>query len=252
MDTHQTFHRFYWWLQEIIAPNLRYCQEVYEDMLRDSVTSETRWLDLGCGHNVLPPWRADEEKRLAAMPERIVGLDYDMPSLRTHQAIEALVRGDVSTLPFRGDAFTLVTANMVFEHLREPETQLEEIKRVMEPGGELVFLTPNCAGYTTILGRLVPEFLKARVVHFFHGRIEGDVFPTFYRMNSPSRVHRAAERSGLIVEEIRLIPSAAQFIKIPPLVIFELIWIRLTMTRWLRALRTNLIVRCRKPGRGPA
>ncbi|MBW2422378.1 MAG: hypothetical protein JRH19_27860, partial [Deltaproteobacteria bacterium] len=73
------------------------------------------------------------------------------------------------------------------------------------------------------------------------------VFPTFYKINSPLQIERAIERSGMRRKEIRLIPSAAQLVKIPPLVFFELIWIRITMTEAFKALRTNLIVRCTKP-----
>ena len=241
------FYRFYWWLQRWIAPGLRYCLEVYEDALADTVKGDTRWLDLGCGHNFLPQWRAEQEQALARRPAQLVGLDYDMPSLRNHRSISQLVRGDISRLPFRDGSFSLVSSSMVFEHLKQPRAQLEEIGRVMNPGGELIFLTPNTMGYTTILGRMVPEFLKARVIRFFHDREEHDVFPTFYRINSPAEVARVVQESGLEAREIRLIPSAAQFVKIPPLVFLELLWIRLTMTKRLQALRTNLIVRCVKP-----
>jgi ubiquinone/menaquinone biosynthesis C-methylase UbiE len=243
----QAFYRLYWWLQRRIAPGLRYCLEEYEDALTDRVKKETRWLDLGCGHNLLPQWRAEQELALARRPAQLVGLDYDLYSLRNHRSISQLVRGDISRLPFRDGSFNLVSSSMVFEHLKQPRAQLEEISRVMNPGGELIFLTPNTKGYTTILGRIAPEFLKTRLIRFFHDREEHDVFPAFYRINSPARIAQAVRESGFEAREIRLIPSAAQFMKIPPLVILELLWIRLTMTKRLEALRTNLIVRCVKP-----
>jgi ubiquinone/menaquinone biosynthesis C-methylase UbiE len=248
----ELFYRFYWWLQRWIAPGLRYCLEEYEDALAESVKRETRWLDLGCGHNLLPQWRAEQEQALTRRPAQLVGLDYDMPSLRNHHSISQLVRGDISRLPFRDGSFNLVSSSMVFEHLKHPRAQLEEISRVMNPGGELIFLTPNAMGYTTLLGRIAPESVKGRLIRFFHGREEHDVFPTFYRINSPGQIARALRESGFEAREIRLIPSAAQFMKIPPLVFFELLWIRLTMTKRLEALRTNLIVRCVKPAEKPA
>jgi ubiquinone/menaquinone biosynthesis C-methylase UbiE len=240
-------YRFYFWIQGYLAPGLRYCQEEYEDVLSEAVKPGVRWLDLGCGHGVLPPWRADQERELTARAGQIVGLDYDMPSLEKHQTIRQLVRADISKLPFREDSFDLVTSNMVFEHLSEPDVQLREIRRIMRAGGELIFLTPNSAGYTTILGRLVPDALKDKVIWFFHEREEDDVFPTFYKINSPAQIDRAIEGSGMRRKEIRLIPSAAQFVKIPPLVVLELLWIRLTMTETFKALRTNVIARCTKP-----
>ena len=190
----EAFYRLYWWLQRRIAPGLRYCLEEYEDALAGSVKRETRWLDLGCGHNLLPQWRAEQEQALTRRPAQLVGLDYDMPSLRNHHSISQLVRGDILRLPFRDGSFNLVSSSMVFEHLKQPRAQLEEIRRVMNPGGELIFLTPNTKGYTTILGRLMPEFLKSRAIRFFHDREEHDVFPTFYRINSPAQIAQARSR----------------------------------------------------------
>ena len=49
---------------------------------------------------------------------------------------------------------------------RLPDDHVREIRRVLSPGGELIFLTPNTAGYTTILSRLIPDRLKAGVISF--------------------------------------------------------------------------------------
>ena len=246
-----TIDRLYWWLKRIIAPDLRYCQEEFEDTLTAAIQPQSRWLDLGCGHSVLPPWRSDAERQLTARPRQVVGLDRDMSSLRRHETISALVRGDISRLPFRDESFSLVTCNMVFEHLEQPEAQLREIRRVLAPGGELVFLTPNTVGYTTLLARLIPEFLKDSIIRFIEGRESHHVFPTFYRINSPRQIEQSVRESGLVPKEIRLIPSAAQLRKVPPLLVLELLWIRLTMIEAFKGLRTNMIVRCARPRSEP-
>ena len=149
------------------------------------------------------------------------------------------------------ESFSLVTCNMVFEHLEQPEAQLREIRRVLAPGGELVFLTPNTVGYTTLLARLIPEFLKDSIIRFIEGRESHHVFPTFYRINSPRQIEQSVRESGLVPKEIRLIPSAAQLRKVPPLLVLELLWIRLTMIEAFKGLRTNMIVRCARPRSEP-
>lgn len=247
MTVRDLLYRFYDWLQRYIAPGLRYCQDEFEDAIRSSVTPNSVWLDLGCGHKILPDWRAEAENHLVETAAAIVGLDYDMPSLRNNESISSCVRGDISQLPFEAESFSVVTSNMVFEHLEDPRMQLKEIERILKPGGELIFLTPNTGGYTTILGRIVPDFLKDKIILLLEGREENDVFPTFYRINSPKDIDRAVAGTGLVVAEVNLIPSAAQFVVFPPLLILELLWIRLTMTELFRGLRTNVIVRCRKP-----
>ena len=104
----------------------------------------SKWLDLGCGHQLLPSWRLEQERSITKKVSCLIGLDYDYYSVHNHRTIKHLVQGDISRLPFVAETFDLVTANMVFEHLSDPENQLREIFRILKPGGSLVFipLTP--------------------------------------------------------------------------------------------------------------
>jgi len=247
MTVRDAMYRLYWKLEPVIAPGLKYSQTHYEATLAQTVKPDCTWLDLGCGHQVLPSWRLAEEQKLVDVPRFLVGVDYDMPSLKQHTTARTRVRGDIQYLPFASGSFDVVTANMVFEHLQHPQAQLQEIRRILRPGGVLVFHTPNARGYLTVLTRMVPEAIKKRLILFLEGRVEEDVFPTHYTINSEEDITALAGETQLDVEEIRFIPSTAEFIMIPPLVIVELLWIRLTMTSWLRGLRTNLIVRLHKP-----
>src|SRR4051812_1010754 len=131
----------YWKMRGVIAPRLKHSQELYEEVLKTYAGEQTRWLDLGCGHHVLPPWREEEEQRLIANCGMIVGMDYDLPSLRKHRSISRKVRGDINHLPFKNDYFDLVTANMVVEHLASPDVQFREVGRILKPGGTFLFHT---------------------------------------------------------------------------------------------------------------
>jgi SAM-dependent methyltransferase len=252
MGLRKILQGFYRSAQKVIVPDLKYSQETFEEYLKDAVKPGCSWLDLGCGHQILPEWRLEEEIEIAKRPGLLIGLDYDMPSLMKHASIRDRIRGDISLLPFADDSFDLVTSNMVFEHLEDPEKQLREICRILKPGGALLFHTPNARGYATRMSRMVPEGLKGRIIYLLEGRTEDDVFTAFYRINDVSRIGRLAEDSELVLEEVMLIPSVAVFQMVPPLVIFELMWIRLTMTSQLERLRTNIIVRMRKKEREPA
>ncbi len=247
MSSRKRLFQLYFRIQRLLAPNLKYSQALYEEVLEESCRGDYHWLDLGCGHHLLPPWREEEERRLVERCRRVVGLDYDMPSLQKHRSIRDRVRGDISRLPFRDDTFDLITSNMVFEHLAEPDRQLAEVHRVLKPGGLLIFHTPNLWGYTTIASRMIPEGMKDHVVRVLEGRSEDDIFPVHYRINSPRRIEALARQTGFEVEKVRLIVSSAQFAVIPPLAALELLWIRVLMLRPLAALRTNIIARLRKP-----
>lgn len=242
--------RWYERIQPSLAPGLRYSQEIWQDVLFDIAPAAGRWLDLGCGRGILPSWRQADERRLVALVPALVGLDYDQPSLRENTSIQNRIRGDISHLPFRSESFELVTANMVFEHLLHPEDQLREIARVLRPGGRLVFHTPNLAGYTTCIAWLTPEFLKKPLIAWLENRSQDDVFETHYKINSSGAVEKAAASAGLIVESIEFITSSAEFIVIPPLMLIELVYLRLLGAHALRKLRPNLIVSLRRPASG--
>jgi ubiquinone/menaquinone biosynthesis C-methylase UbiE len=239
-------YRLYWKMQPAIAPGLEDSQYTYECMLARTVAGTSRWLDLGCGHHLLPPWRTEQEIRLICGANLVVGIDYDHLSLTKHQTIGNLVRGNISRLPFADGTFDLVTSNMVFEHLEHPEQQLREIWRVLAPGGQLIFHTPNKFGYATWMARMVPEAVKDKFVLFFQGRAEEDVFPAFYRINTPQSIHRLATQAGFAKIEIKHTCAFAQFVVIPPLALLELFWIRFLMSKSGRRLRPYLITTLEK------
>jgi SAM-dependent methyltransferase len=233
--------RLYWAMGRIIAPGLKYAQDLYEDVLGSQVDHRTRWLDLGCGHNILPPWRAEQEKALVKRCSQIIGIDVDRSSLSKHPTIKLRIAGSIGRLPFRDACFSLVTANMVLEHLDAPGPQFAEIARVLRPGGIFLMHTPNRRGYAARAAMLIPAPIKKKLVYLLEGRTEGDVFETFYRANTKEEIECLAGSAGLDIRKIRLIVSSAELIVLPPLVIFELVWIRLLITKLLKPYRTHII-----------
>ena len=177
MSFHVHLFDLYGRLRAAIVPTLRYAQDYYQRRLEDALASDVDWLDLGCGHRVLPEWRPDAERALVAKCRSVTGIDYDLPSLQQHRSFNRLVRGDIGALPFRDESFDLVTANMVVEHLANPAGQFAEIGRVLRPGGTLLLHTPNARGYRTILGRLVPEVLKRPLIWVLDTRPGARCFP---------------------------------------------------------------------------
>lgn len=236
----------YWRMRSVIAPSLEHSQSLYENVLKSHVTPETKWLDLGCGHHVLPPWRGEEEQHLVTNCRMLVGMDYDLPSLKKHRSISLKVRGNINRLPFPDSFFDLVTANMVVEHLADPREQFHEINRVLKPGGRFLFHTPNTLGYPTVMAKLTPEKLKHKLIYLLDGRREEDVFETYYSANNKRQIAALAQMTGFEVAKIRMIVSDAVFALVPPIAIPELIYIRLLMTKPFAAWRTTIIASLKK------
>src|SRR5713101_900308 len=152
-----------------------------------------------------------------------------MPTLALHKhgTIRDKVRGDIQRLPFREDCIDLVTANMVAEHVQDAGKLLTEIHRVLRPGGIFLFHTPNLFSYATIIACLIPGFIKIKLIRFLQGRNEEDVFSTYYRFNTLGRATALARRTGFNISEFKFVESSAQTVMLGPIVILELLLIRL-------------------------
>ncbi len=236
----------YWKLRGLIAPRLTHSQHLYEQVLKEHVDRDTKWLDLGCGHQVLPFWREPEERELISRCGMIVGMDYDLASLQNHRSVSLRVRGHIDSLPFKESHFDLVTANMVVEHLADPALQFREIYRILKPGGVFLFHTPNAVGYPTLINKMVPEKLKHKLIYLLDGRQENDVFETHYRANTERHIGALAQATGFDVAKFRLTVSDAVCALVPPIAIPELIYLRLLMTERCKNWRTNIITVLRK------
>jgi ubiquinone/menaquinone biosynthesis C-methylase UbiE len=242
MFSRKGLFNLYWKMQRVLVPKLKDCQYIYEEVLNAVVKDDIKWLDLGCGHQVLPPWRFDQEKKLVERAGMLVGIDADLPSVEKHRSVHLRLVGNISALPFRDCTFDLITANMVVEHLDNPVQQFQEVSRVLKPGGVFVFHTPNAGGYSTMLARILPEGVKLSLIRVLQGRPSADVFRTYYRANTEADIVRLAGVAGFDPLEIRLVASSAELAVIPPLAFLELLWIKLLLSKAFRRLRTNLIV----------
>ena len=238
--------RFYWRVQGLIAPGLKDAQLVYEDHLRQLVPQSRNWLDIGCGHQVLPAWRSEAERTLIKTAGLVIGLDPEHDALKRHRSIQKRVRGELAALPFRDTTFDLVTANMVLEHLQDPVHHLTEIFRVLKAGGRLLALTPNAFGYQVILARCIPDLLKRPLIKLLQNRAAEDVFRTYYRINTAKAIEGIAAEAGFSKAVVEHVSTDAQLIMVPPLVVPELFLIRLLMTNPLRRFRPNLVAIARK------
>ena len=195
---------------------------------------------------MLPKWRENEERWLVKACRHVVGIDYDMESLKVHSTFRNRLRGDITTLPFKAESFDLTTANMVVEHLDNPLDQFREINRCLKPKGLFLFHTPNARDCGIFLVKLIPERFIKTIVLFLEGRRPEDVFKAYYRANTEDSITALARETGFEVVAIDMVNTDAIFAVVPPLAIVELLWLRLLMTKPFRPLRNNIIAVLRK------
>ena len=232
----------------LLGFELKHNQNRYWDALRATLRPGDRWLDVGCGHQIVPEFAAtaEEQRELAARASAIAGIDLDA-GMAKHRllALRAFASGEA--LPFADRTFDLATANMVVEHLREPAKVFAEIRRVLRPGGRFLFHTPNYRYPAIFIASLTPDGLKRRVVNVLESRDDEDIFPTLYRANTPEAVRAAFAASGLEEERIEIGGSVGTLAGLGPLGLLEIPYLRLLSTRALERYNVSIVAIGRRP-----
>ncbi len=125
---------------------VRYERGVYRQRVKNVArfmgdVAGRRVLDLGCGVGFF----GGEAARRGA---RVCGLDFSAMALEIcHARLPALglVRADATKVPFVSGSFDVVLVNDIIEHLAEEpgRAMMQEVQRLLRPGGRLVLDTDN-------------------------------------------------------------------------------------------------------------
>jgi SAM-dependent methyltransferase len=120
------------------------------DFGRLPISPGARVLDLGCGAGR----HAFEAARRGA---RVIALDADRKELDQVAAVAAAMdeageipagasiraaAGDATAMPFEDGAFDVVIASEVMEHIRADQAAMDEVSRVLRPGGTAAVTVP--------------------------------------------------------------------------------------------------------------
>ena len=111
-------------------------------------------------------------------------------------------------LPYPDSAFRSVLSNCVLEHIPNLDAALDEIARVLQPGGFFAFTVPSPNYERFLLGYSIPQALRlgalARAYGAFMTRIS-----YHYHYYSPEEWSRRLAGNGLTVREWRYYGSPA-------------------------------------------
>lgn len=133
---------------------------------RIAADSPGRILDWGCGHGQVTDllWRAG--LNVTAFDYR-PDADEGLEPLERYPHLQVRVSGDPRRLPFDDQSFDAVLSCGVLEHVEDPDASLEELRRVLVPGGTLyVYKLPNRSSYL--------EAIAKRAGLYYHGALEHD------------------------------------------------------------------------------
>jgi SAM-dependent methyltransferase len=114
--------------------------------------SEGRLLDIGCGQGY-------GLQRFREYGFRALGLEMGRSALLQAQDRGPVLQGTAHQLPVRDSSLDVVVIFQVLHHVESPESALEEIRRVLRPGGYLLLWeTTEDSPLVAIGRRLRPEW----------------------------------------------------------------------------------------------
>ena len=167
--------------------------DVYESVVDRLITPGCRWLDVGCGRDVFPTNRA-LARELSGRCGTLVGVDPDR-TIQENPYVHERAQTALEDFETK-EAFNVITARMVVEHVRDPESFVRQLRRLSAPGGLVVIYTVNKWAPVSFLSWLIPFAFHHRIKASVWGTSEQDTFPVEYRMNTRRELSTLMRNAG--------------------------------------------------------
>jgi 2-polyprenyl-6-hydroxyphenyl methylase / 3-demethylubiquinone-9 3-methyltransferase len=198
----EIFDAYNWWdehnlLHAITAERCDYVESCVDRTFGRGALGQQEVLEVGCGGGLI-------SERLAQRGTIVVGIDPSQDALQTarnHARCSGLghvvyfQHGYAESLPYADGSFSVIVCMDVLEHVSDADAAINEITRVLAPGGVFVFDTIN----RTLLARIALLWIGER---FFqkYGLIPGLHNYSGFIKPAELRVHLV--KSGLKVHEM--------------------------------------------------
>ena len=181
-----------YFLREKVERGYIHPDQAFQNELRIAQPNHV-WVDLGCGTN-----------RFVEEYSSNFGLAFgiDPESGLKMRAVRPFVLTGAEEYPISSDSIDLATMFMVAEHLAQPARTMQEVLRILKPGGRFLCCTVHKYFWSCLLNRILGERIKNAVVGAVFGQSHEDVFPATYQFNDSTRVESVLTAVGF--EEIEI------------------------------------------------
>lgn len=132
-----------WWGSQTDAAKFRVIRRI--DLVKEylDVKPGKKILECGCGSGDFTSYLVNSlDNAVNIYAIDISSSQLKLASKKIQKSNVNFVTGSVMDLPFKNEFFDFVIGNAVLHHL-DIDKSLEEIKRVLKPGGSLLFFEPN-------------------------------------------------------------------------------------------------------------
>jgi SAM-dependent methyltransferase len=164
-----------------------------------AIPDTAKVLDAGCGPGNLVPEFAGRYRRVCALDASPRMVDVARSNAAGLRNVSYQV-GDIESLPFEDETFDVVCSAGVIEYLPRFERALEEMRRVLRPGGLLILSTTNAAAPAHWFRPLLEPVARLSTVARVFGIKPGDYRVWYHRVPEFKKRLQAA---GLVLERER-------------------------------------------------
>jgi ubiquinone/menaquinone biosynthesis C-methylase UbiE len=218
------------WSEKILLksdPLFKHRWEVYGNLLKEKLNSDTVWIDCGCGNN-------GDIRSFGPLAKTAIGIDVTDPEYKIN-----FIKGDIRNLPLPEEYADLITLRFVAEHFLNVNEYMSELSRVTKKGGKIIILTTNLLSPLIFFPKLLlPSPLRQKLLTILFKVKEDNVFPAYHKLNTPGKFHKI--NAGLKVTKMEYL-SDINYTRKWIFIVF-LIWHRITGIKPLKKFRTNLLV----------
>lgn len=159
------------------AVNLEYVPQLKEyEAIADRVASDKpeAVLDWGCGWGQVADLLIQRGLNVKLFDYEGPGAPEAEAPLERYPELSAFFSAEPVKLPYEDNSFDAVVSCGVLEHVSDPDGSLDEIRRILKPGGTLyIYKLPNRTSYL--------EWIAKKLGWYYHGK---EPFDKLYTLSS--------------------------------------------------------------------
>lgn len=147
-------------------------------------------LDLGAGSGSWINDTCDLRRNIRLIKgnvSKIYGTDIDQDIFENKTIDEAKIMS-ANQVPVADSFFDLIICDFVLEHVENPKKFVNEINRLLKPGGWFCARTPHKYSYQAFFARLFPNKHHQGLLKYIKPDTQDRAFPTKYKLNTLRKI----------------------------------------------------------------
>lgn len=165
-------------------------------------------LDLGAGSAEGKP----EFYSIKGLVKVNIGVDSNK-EIYKNEIVDKKVLGNVYNLPFHAEAFDLIYADYLLEHIGLADGFVKEVRRVLKKGGFFIFRTPNSYHYVVLIAKAISKISKSTLTNLMRKYGSKNETPSlFYKMNTAGQLKKLFPKNGFSLDLLQLIEKEPSYL----------------------------------------